>query len=311
MDLGWDHHRSFLAVVRRGSLSAAARDLDLTQPTLGRHIAALEAAIGAKLFTRSQTGLKPTQTALELLPHAEAMAASAEALQRAASGEADTARGTVRVTASEIVGVEILPPILAAFREKHPEIAIELSLSNLNQDLLRREADIAVRMIKPTQKALVARKIGDVELSLFAHRRYLARHGTPRTLEDLVKHTIVGFDADDSPVRGMKGSSLPVTRELFAFRSDNDHAQLAMLRAGFGIAGTHVKIAARDKNLVRLPFAPFEMILPIWLVMHEDLRDVRRVRLLYEHLAEGLRAHLAGGPNPSVSVPKKPAKSAG
>jgi DNA-binding transcriptional LysR family regulator len=306
MDLGWDHYRSFLAVVRRGSLSAAARDLDLTQPTLGRHIAALEKAIGAKLFTRSQTGLKPTQTALELVPHAEAMAASAEALQRTASGEADTARGTVRVTASEIVGVEILPPILAAFRDKHPEITIELSLSNLNQDLLRREADIAIRMVKPTQKALVARKIGDVELGLFAHRRYLAKHGVPETRDDLVRHTIIGFDADDAPVRGMKGP--PVTRELFAFRSDNDHAQLAMLRAGFGIGGTHRRIAARDRNLVHLPFEAFEMSLPIWLVMHEDLRGVRRVRLLYEHLAEGLRAHIAERP---PNRAKKPVKSGG
>ena len=296
MDFGWDHYRSFLTVVRKGSLSAAARDLDLTQPTLGRHIAALEEAIGAKLFTRSQTGLKPTQTAMELLPHAEAMAASAEALQRAASGEADTTRGVVRVTASEIVGVEILPPILTAFREKHPEIAIELSLSNISQDLLRREADIAVRMVKPTQKALVARKIGEVELSLFAHRRYLAKHGTPETLQNLYRHTVIGFDADNAPVRGMKGP--PVTRDLFAFRSDNDHAQLAMLRAGFGIGGTHVKIAARDRNLVRLPFDAFEMTLPVWLVMHEDLRGVRRVRLLYEHLAAGLTAHIAGKGEP-------------
>ncbi|MGN6515283.1 MAG: LysR family transcriptional regulator [Rhizomicrobium sp.] len=311
MDLGWDHYRSFLAVARRGSLSGAARDLDLTQPTLGRHIAALEKAAGAKLFTRSQTGLKPTQAALELVPHAEAMAASAEAWQRAASGEAGTARGIVRVTASEIVGVEILPPMLAAFREKHPGIVIELSLSNLNQDLLRREADIAVRMVKPTQKALVARKIGDVELALFAHRRYLARHGTPEKLEDLLAHTIIGFDADNAPVRGMKGPGLPVTRELFAFRSDSDHAQLAMLRAGFGIAGAHTRIAVRDKNLVRLPVDAFEMTLPVWLVMHEDMRNVRRIRLLYEHLAQGLRAHLAGGPGERPTRPKKHVKSAG
>ncbi|HEY2034558.1 MAG TPA: LysR family transcriptional regulator [Rhizomicrobium sp.] len=295
MDLSWDHYRSFLAVVRRGSLSAAARDLDLTQPTLGRHIAALEEAAGAKLFTRSQTGLRPTPAALELVRHAEAMAASAEALQRTASGEAEDARGAVRVTASEIVGVEILPPILAAFREKHPQIAIELSLSNLSQDLLRREADIAVRMVKPKQKALVARKIGDVELALFAHRKYIARRGMPENLEQLLTHTIVGFDADDSPVRGIKGAGLPLTRDIFAFRSDNDHAQLAMLRAGFGIAGAHALIAARDRDLVRLPFDAFSMSLPVWLVMHEDLRDTRRVRLLYEHLAEGLRAHLAGG----------------
>jgi len=296
MDLNWDHYRSFLAVVRRGSLSAAARELALTQPTLGRHIAALEAAIGAALFTRSQSGLKPTQTALELVPHAEAMAVSAEALQRAASGEAETARGAVRVTASEIVGVEILPPILTSFRDEHPQIAIELSLSNLSQDLLRRQADIAVRMVKPTQKALIARKIGDVELALFAHRRYLAKHGMPQRLEDILKHAIVGFDADDTAVRDMKRSGLRVTREIFAFRSDSDHAQLAMLRAGFGIGGAHVRIAGRDRNLVRLPFEAFEMNLPIWLVMHEDLRSVRRVRLLYDHLAAGLAAHLADGP---------------
>lgn len=311
MDLGWDHYRSFLAVVRRGSLSAAARDLGLTQPTLGRHIAALEAAIAAKLFTRSQSGLKPTQAALELVPHAEAMAASADALQRAASGEAETARGTVRVTASQIVGVEILPPMLAAFREKHPGIDIELSLSNLNQDLLRREADIAVRMAKPAQKALVARKIGDVELGLFAHRRYLARHGAPEKLEDLLDHTVVGFDADNTPVRGLKASARRITRDIFAFRSDSDHAQLAMLRAGFGIAATHVRIAVRDRNLVHLPFDAFEMVLPVWLVMHEDLRAVRRVRLLYDHLAEGLRAHIAGDPEMLSTGAKKPAKSAG
>lgn len=310
MDLDWGHYRSFLAVARRGSLSAAARELNLTQPTLGRHIAALEKAVGAKLFARSQTGLRPTPAALELVPHAEAMAASADALQRAASGEAESARGTVRLTASAIVGVEILPPILTAFRDAHPEIDIELSLSNLNQDLLRREADIAVRMVKPTQKALVARKIGDVELALFAHRRYLARHGTPESLEDLVMHAIIGFDADDTPVRGMKGAGLPVTREIFAFRSDNDHAQLAMLRAGFGIGGTHVRIAARDPNLVRLPFDAFSMALPIWLVMHEDLRATRRVRLLYEHLAEGLQAHLADGPRTPTPRAKKPDKSA-
>jgi DNA-binding transcriptional LysR family regulator len=300
----WDHYRSFLAVARRGSLSAAARELGLTQPTLGRHIAALEEEIGGKLFTRSQSGLKPTSAARELVPHAEAMAASAEALQRAASGEADTTRGAVRITASEIVGVEILPPMLTSFREAHPDIEIELSLSNLNQDLLRREADIAVRMTKPVQKALVARKLGEVEIALFAHQRYLARHGMPRSLDEVEQHTIIGFDADDSPLRGVK-SAVPLTREIFAFRSDNDHAQLAMLRAGFGIAGTHTRIAARDSDLVRLPIDTFSMQLPLWLLMHEDLRGTRRVRLLYEHLAEGLHAHLADKPARPLGSSKK------
>ncbi len=294
----WDHYRSFLAVVRERSLSAAARALELTQPTLGRHIAALEASLRVKLFTRSQAGLRPTVAALEVVAHAEAMALSAEALQRAASGDVDEPNGTVRVTASEMIGVEVLPPILTAFRQAHPGIEIELALSNANQDLLRREADIAVRMIAPRQKALVAAKLGDVKVGLFGHQRYLAEHGIPRRLEDLRHHAMIGFDADSSALRALRMTALPVSRDAFAFRSDSEHAQLAMLRAGFGLAGAQIGIAARDPNLVRVLPAMFEFPLQMWLVMHEDLRDTRRIRLLYDHLAAGLRVYLG-----NVAVP--------
>ncbi len=287
----WDHYRSFLAVARRGSLSAAARELELTQPTLGRHIAALEESLGTDLFTRSQAGLQPTRAALELMPHAEAMAASAEAMQRAASGEAKDARGAVRLTASEMVGVQILPPILTAFRAAHPQIEIELILSNLTQDLLRREADIAVRMTEPTQKALISRKLGKIAVGLYAHRDYLARHGKPKTIDDLAHHAMIGFDQDSSAFRSVRGM-IPVSREMFAFRTDNDHAQLAMLRAGFGIAGCQAGIAARDPNLVPVLPGKIALSMSIWLVMHEDLRNTRRVRLLYDHLVRALGAYL-------------------
>jgi DNA-binding transcriptional LysR family regulator len=296
---GWDHYRSFLAVARRGSLSAAARELELTQPTLGRHIAALEESLGTDLFTRSQAGLRPTRAALELMPHAEAMAAAAEAMQRAASGEAQDARGAVRLTASEMVGVEVLPPMLTAFGAAHPQIEIELVLSNLTQDLLRREADIAVRMVAPTQKALIARKLGKIAVGLFAHRDYLARHGRPKTLDDLAHHAMIGFDADSSAFRSVRGM-IAVSREMFAFRSDSDHAQLAMLRAGFGIAGCQAGIAARDRNLVPVLPGKIALSLDVWLVMHEDLRNTRRVRLLYDHLARLLSAYLAR------QAPRKP-----
>jgi DNA-binding transcriptional LysR family regulator len=289
---GWDHYRSFLAVARRGSLSAAARELELTQPTLGRHIAALEEALGTDLFTRSQSGLHPTPAALELMPHAEAMAASAEAMQRAASAEAKDARGAVRLTASEMVGVQILPPMLTAFRTAHPQIEIELMLSNLTQDLLRREADIAVRMTEPTQKALISRKLGKIAVGLYAHRDYLARHGTPKAIDDLAHHAVIGFDADSSAFRSVRGM-MAVSREMFAFRTDNDHAQLAMLRAGFGIAGCQAGIAARDRNLVPVLPGKIALSIDVWLVMHEDLRNTRRVRLLYDHLARALGAYLA------------------
>jgi DNA-binding transcriptional LysR family regulator len=293
MDSGWEHYRSFLGVLREGSLSGAARALDLTQPTLGRHIDALEKALGIRLFARSQHGLIPTQEALDLAPHAEAMEAAALALVRAASGEAGETRGAVRLTASEIVGAEVLPSTLAEFREQHPGIAIELVLSNRNQDLSRRDADIAVRMVRPKQKALIAKRTGSVQIGLYAHRRYLARHGMPRTIADLAHHAVIGFDRDASAFRSLGPSGLPVTRDIFALRTDHDQAQLNALRAGFGIGGCQAGIAARERDLV--PVLPREIgfRLEMWLVMHEALRANRRVRLLYAHLEIALRAYAA------------------
>ena len=296
---GWDLYRSFLAVLRSGSLSGAARDLELTQPTVGRHVAELETALGQPLFLRSQAGLSPAPAALHLRPHAEAMEAAAAALLREASGALDEPEGVVRLTASEIIGVEVLPPMLTAFREKHPKIAIELVLSNLNQDLLRRDADIAVRMARPTQSALLGRRLGGVPVGLYAHRNYLARHGVPKNLDELRQHAIVGFDNDASAIRSFRQTGLPITRALFAFRSDNDHAQLAALRSGFGIAGCQKRIAARDPELVAILPGAFRFELEMWLVMHEDLRASRRVRLLYDHLAEALLAY-AGEPKPAA-----------
>lgn len=286
---GWTLYRSFLEVARDGSLSAAARRLATTQPTIGRHIAALESDLKLSLFTRSQRGLHPTQAALDLLPHAEAMAAAADALSRAASGEAGADHGTVRVTASEVVGCEILPPILAAFRREHPGITLELALTNRNQDLLRRDADIAVRMTRPQQKALLARRIGDVTLGLYAHESYIAAFGAPRSIADLAKHCVIGFDQDDRSFRSVGPDAPAFTREQFGFRSDNDLAQLAALRAGVGIGGCQTKIAARMPQLVRILPDSIAFKLEMWLAMHEDLRATRRVRLLFDYLGATLK----------------------
>lgn len=201
---GWDLYRSFLAVLREGSLSGAARALGLTQPTLGRHVEALEQTLGLALFTRSGHGLMPTEAALELRPHAEALAASAAALLRAASGRGAGTRGTVRITASEVVGAEVLPPILARLRREHPELVVELVLSNRTEDLLRRDADIAVRMVRPAQEALVARRLGVVELGLHAHQRYLDRCGAPAVLDDLRAHALIGFDRETADSEGSR-----------------------------------------------------------------------------------------------------------
>jgi DNA-binding transcriptional LysR family regulator len=290
----WDELRTFTEVARDGSLSGAARRLGLTQPTVGRHIDALEAALGLTLFTRSPRGLTPTPAALALEPHVEAMAAAAAALVRTASGEAAADRGAVRVTASEIVGVEVLPPMLAAFHAEHPGIAIELALTNRTQDLARRDADIAVRMVRPTQSSLLARRIGSSRINLFAHRDYLARFGEPRSLADLTSHCFIGFDRDNSTFRAAGDHAGQMTRESFGLRCDNDLAQLAALRAGVGIGGCQDNIARRTPELVCVLPNAFRYALDVWLVMHEDLKATRRVRLLFDHLATGLTAYVKG-----------------
>jgi len=284
----WDHLRSFLAVIEEGSLSGAARRLGLTQPTIGRHVEALERSLGP-LFTRSASGLAPTEAALALRPHAEAMAVAADALERTATGEALAVKGVIRLTAADVIGVEVLPPILAGFQEDWPEVAIELALSSRTQDLLRREADIAVRMVRPTQAAILARRIGAVRLGLFAHRSYLQRHGVPTAIGE-PGFAAIGFDRDPEGARSIGETRF--SRERFAFRSDNDLAQLAALRAGLGIGACHLPIARRDPNLVPVLQDAFAHDLEIWVAMHEDLKATRRMLLMFDALVAGLTRYL-------------------
>jgi DNA-binding transcriptional LysR family regulator len=289
---GWELYRSFLEVMSDGSLSAAARRLGATQPTIGRHIAALEACLNLPLFTRSQRGLLPTEAAFDLLPHAEAMAAAAASMTRAASGEASAALGTVRITASEIVGCEVLPPILAGFRRQYPSIKLELALSNQNEDLLRRDADIAIRMVRPSQKALVAQRIGEVTIGLYAHASYVAAFGAPTSMDELAAHCVIGFDRDDRSYRSISPDTKNFSRDQFSFRCDNDPAQLAALRAGIGIGGCQTKIAARTPELIRMLPRQINFSLEMWLAMHEDSKGSRRIRLLFDYLRAALKEYL-------------------
>ena len=284
---GWELYRSFLAVIREGSLSAAARSLGMTQPSLGRHIRQLESDLDVVLFTRSPQGLVPTDLGDELATHAQAMSATSAALRRAASASNAEVRGVVRVTCSEVIGAEVLPPMLADLRQQHSGIVIELSLSNLSEDLLRKDADIAVRMIRPVQTALVARHIGAIPLGLYAHRHYLKANGTPRVLDDLHQHAIIGYDHETPALRAIR-DKLPFGREDFSLRTDSDLAQLAAIRAGYGIGGCQCALAERDKNLVRVLPQAFAFNLDTWLVMHEDLKASRRVRIVFDYLASAL-----------------------
>ena len=302
-DVDWSLYRTLRAVLRAGSLSGAARSLGLSQPTVGRHIEQLEQTLGLPLFTRSPQGLRPTDLARELGPYLETMASAAAAAARDASAEADEVAGVVRVTASEIVGAEVLPPILAEFHERYPKVVVELALSNKSEDLLRRAADIAVRMVRPTQGALLAKRIGILEIGLYAHRRYLQRRGMPATLADIGDHAVIGYDQESSLGDSADELTGPISREIFSFRADSDLAQLAALRAGFGVGGCQVGVARRNPDLVRVLPDLFGFQLETWVVMHEDLKASRRMRLMFDHLVEGLSAYVAEAAMEGLSSP--------
>jgi DNA-binding transcriptional LysR family regulator len=291
----WNLYRSFAAVMREGSLSAAARSLGLAQPSVARHIDALEAATGAKLFLRTQRGLSPTDAALRLKPHAEALVITSAALLRAVTDGADAVSGTVRISASEVVGVEHLPPILAELRRRYPMLQLELVLSNKVDDLLGRQADIAVRMTEPVQQALVTRRIGSVAVGLHAHRSYLDRRGVPATMEELADHDLIGFDAETPAIRALAGRFPTLHRGLFGLRADSDLAQLAAIRAGFGIGFCQVQVARRSPDLARLLEQACSIDLGLWIVMHEDLRGSPSCRAVFNALVSGL-APLADRP---------------
>jgi DNA-binding transcriptional LysR family regulator len=288
-DPDWALYRTLLAVLDEGSLSAAARSLGLTQPTVARHIDALEAALQADLFVRSQRGLDPTDLAQSLRLHAQVMATTAAALLRTASATLGNVAGTVRISASDVVGVEHLPPILARLRRDHPALVIELMLSDRLEDLLAREADIAIRMTEPTQTALLARRLPPVELGFHAHRSYLERRGTPASMEDLSAHDLIGYDAETPALRAMAARLPPLSRKGFALRTDSNLAQLAAIRAGFGIGLCQSAIARRDAALVRV-LPSVALPLPLWIVMHEDLKTSARYRAVFDALAAGLAA---------------------
>ncbi len=288
----WNLYRSFLAVLRERSLSAAARSLNLTQPTLARHIDALEAALGFELFARSQQGLSPTDAALELAPYAENVEANTAAMVRVASGLGSAIKGTVRISASEIVGAEIVPPILTRLRQRHPALEFELILSNAVDNLLRRDADIAVRMVEPAQDALVVRKLGAVSLGFHAHKDYLARAGTPVAFSDLANHSLIGFDRETPAIRAMR-SRVPGAEALdFAFRADSDIAQWRAIKAGFGIGICQIGLAQREPDLVHVLPDALDLKLGLWLAMHENLRTTPRCRAVFDGLAVGLDAYL-------------------
>jgi DNA-binding transcriptional LysR family regulator len=283
----WAHVEAFLSVMRHGSLSGAGRALGLAHPTIRRRVEALEDQLGTPLFARGPNGLLPTAAAHRILPLAQTMASTLGSLVREASAEGD-AQGTVRIAVSELMGREVLPDVLASLQEAHPDVQIELLVSNDLADLTRRDADIAVRMAPLSGEALVARRVGAVQLGFFASPAYLARHPAPETLADLRAHRLLGYDANPAILDGLAALGLPLRARDFAFRTDDDGAYLAALRAGLGIGITHVPLGAGLVRVLPVVSLPVD----VWLVVHRDLRDVPRIRTTLEHLQRGLARYL-------------------
>jgi DNA-binding transcriptional LysR family regulator len=288
----WTLVRSFLAVLDAGSLTGAARQLGLPQPTLSRHVAALEAQLHAPLFERTGRGVVPTAAALAMADAARQMQAGAEALSHTLARSRETTTGSVRITTSEVAASYLLPPVLARLQREEPGIQIELVSSNALSNLLRREADIAVRMVRPAQGSLVARKLADLPIVACAHASYLQRAGTPRRPEDLQRHRLIGYDRDETIRRGFARMGHPLPRQAFTLRTDDQLAYGQLLACGAGI-GFVAQYNLRHWPGV-VPVLPMLKIppLPCWLAVHREIRASRLVRRVYDFLAEAIPREL-------------------
>ena len=287
-EFDWSLVPSFLAALDHGSLLGAARALRASQPTIGRHIAELESQLGTVLFERTGRGLLPTDAAQQLAEAARAMERGAHQLARSVSAAEAGVAGTVRISASQPVACFLLPPLLLQMRLALPQIQVELVASNAVSNLLRREADIALRMVQPDQSSLVAKRIARITLGAYAHREYLRRRGTPRQLEDLFKHEVISDDRDGGVLAAFREFGFPVTKEAFALRSDDLVVHWQAVRAGLGIGFVADYLAATDAQVVGvLPMLKIPP-LPIWLTVHREIRSSPRIRAVYDFLAQAV-----------------------
>lgn len=290
--LDWTHLQSFAAVAEHGSLSAAARAMRGSQPTLSRHITLLEEAIGARLFERSKSGVTLTEKGSALFEQAAQMADCAARLALQAQGPDDVLSGSVRITASQIVATYLLPDVLVDLHQRYPEIEIEVVASDDTNNLLRREADIALRMYRPTQNDVISKHLGNLELGAYGSRAYIERRGMPETLEDLLQHDLIGYDRSPLIIDGLATLGHKVDRSFFKFRSDDQVVCWQMALAGFGIGFNQKTIAERQGDMIcvsgNIPVGE----LPVWLTAHPELRQSLRIRKVFDFLSSTLTKHL-------------------
>jgi DNA-binding transcriptional LysR family regulator len=287
-NLDWNQLKAFLETAETGTLSAAARKLGLSQPTLSRQVAAIEQTMGVTLFERVGKSMALTPTGLNLLEHARAMGAAADALSLAATGRSQALGGVVSVSATDAVAATLLPPLVKKLREQEPGIAIEVIPSNALSDLLRREADIAIRHVKPEQPELIARLIREATAHFYASKDWVKAHGHPRSAEDAAHLPFVGADRSGRYLGYLRAHGLPLSEANFSCYADHSVASWALVLQGMGIGAMLEEIALATPGVVRVLDELPPVRFPIWLVTHRELRTSRRIRVVFEALAQGL-----------------------
>ncbi len=287
--LDWSLIEAFLTVAETGSLSGAARRLGTSQPTLGRQIKAIEDQLGAELFHRQPRGFALTETGAALVAPATTMREAARQISLRAAGRQAQLEGTVRITASVAFSVYHLPQIIAQIRALEPQIAIELVPSDTTSNLLYREADIAVRMFRPTQLDLITQHLGDMSLALYAAKSYLDARGRPQHFSEFAQHDFVGYDSATDIVDGFNAGGANVTRDFFKTRCDDNIAYWQLVRQGCGIGIAQCSIGRGDRLVEELDLGVSLPVLPVWLTAHEAMRQTPRVRRVWQLLEKGLR----------------------
>lgn len=285
----WNQVRGFLATAEEGSLSAGARALGLAQPTLGRQVAALEERLGVALFERVGRGLVLTPSGEALLDHVRAMGEAASRVALVAAGRSEAVAGRICISASDTVAAYVLPPILRDLRDTSPEIEVQLVATNSLSDLLRREADIAIRHVRPEEPDLVSKLVRESEGGLYAAPSLLRRYGHPRSLTDLKSLPFIGMDTPARMVSELRHFGLELEERNFGFFCENMAVGCEMARAGLGVGLLSDDIARRMPDLQRLLPDAVSIPVPLWLTTHRDLRTSRRIRVVYDFLAEALK----------------------
>ncbi len=282
----WNHIRAFLATAEGGSLSAAARNLGLTQPTLGRQVAALEQDLGVMLFERVGRSLTLTAAGHELLEHVRAMGAAADKVALVASGQSQAIEGRIAITASDVFSAYLLPPILKRLRTLAPRLVIDVVAADDVRDLMRREADIAIRHVRPTQPDLIARLICEATGHFYAASSYLDLMGRPERLNDLALHTFIDMGDTERMLEYLHPLGFPITAENFRIGSASGLVTWELCKQGFGIAPMADLVAAGTPEIERVLPDAAPVTFPVWLTTHRELHTSRRIRLVYDLLAE-------------------------